>query len=212
MAIVSGSCFASELTYIRFYIVYLPRPKNCREWTLCFIRGSFGPRLILCDGGACIFPLCGTAVIVSISNPINTYVSLFSVAGAHRAMSSGTQMPGNQLGPALRQATPLYLLRPYKQPSLGPGGGSTWRGGGSAKANRRRLGRTCRLVLLQERSGPVAPARIHPLPFPFAPGALTAKAGVADTKTQTATADRSTTNECFMLVAPMLTPRLSPAA
>lgn len=148
-----------------------------------------------------------------VDQQCNKYVCVTVFPGrGPSAMSSGTQMPGAQLGPALRQETPLYLLRPHKQPSLGPGGGSTWRGGGSAKANRRRLGRTCRLILLQERSGPAAQARIHPLPFPFAPCVVTARAGVADTKTQTATADRSTTNECFMLVAPMFTPRLSLSA
>jgi hypothetical protein len=96
MATVSASCFASEVTYIRFYIVYVPRLRNCREWTLCFVRGNC-LRVILYYSGACVFPFCGTAVIVSISNAVNMDVSLFSVAGAHRAMSSGTQDDGRRL-------------------------------------------------------------------------------------------------------------------
>jgi hypothetical protein len=99
MTIVSGSCFASELTYNRFLDCILASSEELPRTDFVLDSRKFYLRLILYYGATCIFPLCGAAFIVSTSNAIDVnaidvYVSLFSVAGAHRAMSSGTQMPG----------------------------------------------------------------------------------------------------------------------
>ena len=94
MAIASGSCFTSELTYIWFLDCILASSEELPRTDFVLYSRKFYLRLILYYGATCIFPLCGAAVIVSTSNAIDVYVSLFSVAGAHRAMSSGTQMPG----------------------------------------------------------------------------------------------------------------------
>ena len=94
MTIVSGSCFASELTYIRFLDCILASSEELPRTDFVLYSRKFYLGLILYYGATCILPLCGAAVIVSTSNAIDVYVSLFSVARAHRAMSSGTQMPG----------------------------------------------------------------------------------------------------------------------
>jgi hypothetical protein len=61
------------------------------DFVLC--TRKFYLRVILYYGGLHIRRL-RAAVILSIANVINMYASVLSAAGAHRAMSSGTQMPG----------------------------------------------------------------------------------------------------------------------
>ena len=78
------SCFTSELTTVGFRLYTCPVREELPRADFVLWTRKFCLRLILYYRGACIFPLCGTAVIVSISNAINMYVSLFSLAGAHR--------------------------------------------------------------------------------------------------------------------------------
>src|ERR1700733_3448476 len=93
-SIISGSCFASELTYIRFLDCILASSEELPRTDFVLYSRKFYLRLILYYGATCIFTLCGAAVIVWTRYAIDVYVSLFSVAGAHRAMSSGAHKPG----------------------------------------------------------------------------------------------------------------------